>query len=92
MTDVSDSIGVAFAFDLFIALITDETLRANNQVIMKSLKNRFGEIEVSSLVGIDYQKMRFYNIEDNRTGQPAPVIDKPLGSNKTGSKFKSFDF
>ena len=95
MADIADSYGVAMTLDLLIGIITDDTLRENSQVIMKSIKNRFGEIDVSSLVGIEYSKMQFYDVADNvsTAGLPSNNTAAFFQSKKSGSdKFKDFKF
>lgn len=93
MSDIADSIGVVMTVDIMIALITDETLREQNQMIMKSLKNRFGEVEVSKAIGIDYQKMRLYDLESDHVSHstqslPSSLSTKEKFNNKKSSEFK----
>lgn len=101
MADIADSYGVAMTLDLLVGIITDDNLRENNQVILKSIKNRFGEIDVSSLVGIEYSKMQFYNVDNPVALKSRTEASTNLPSNNTGDmfkaksksdKFKDFDF
>jgi hypothetical protein len=96
MADIADSYGVAMTLDLLLGIITDDNLRENNQVILKSIKNRFGEIDKSSLVGIDYSKMLFYDVEDQSSSSMASIPStSPADKFKSKSKsdrFKDFSF
>ena len=64
MTDVSDSFGIVMALDFFFALTTDEVLQDNGQQLIHLLKTRWGNKAKmkSQLVGIDFNKMRYYDV------------------------------
>lgn len=85
MTDLADSMGLAHTADVLIGLITDDTLRENNQLIVKGLKNRFGEVGTSAAVGVDYQKMRLYDIESGSLASVPPQSTDT--STKTADRF-----
>lgn len=91
MTDTADSIGVPFTLDIMFALITDDEMRKLQQMIAKAIKNRFGPVGESGLIGVNYKKMKIFDVEQNVTPlsniQPAT-----LPSNRTKEKFKSFNF
>jgi replicative DNA helicase len=66
MDAVADSFGGPHAMDLFLALIASEELTAMNQIMVKQMgKNRYGDANKNRrfVVGVDRNKMRFYDIE-----------------------------
>lgn len=63
MTDTSESMGLVHSLDAFIALIATEELEAMNQVLVKVLKNRWGENGGKFMLGVDRPKMRFYDLD-----------------------------
>ena len=65
MESTSDSYGVPFTMDWFIALLTDEVLADNNRQLVKLLKTRWGNKTKSKpqLVGIDFDYMRYYDVD-----------------------------
>ena len=63
MTDTSESMGLVHSLDAFIALIATEELEAMNQVLIKVLKNRWGENGGKFMLGVDRPKMRFYDLD-----------------------------
>lgn len=67
MTDTSESMGLVHALDLYIAVIRTEELDELNQIMVKQLKNRYGDLSFYKrfLVGIDRSRMRLYNVEDS---------------------------
>jgi len=68
MTAISDSFGTAMTADLIVTLINNETLESSNVIIMKQLKNRYGDATKykKSYVGIDRTRMRLYNVENDK--------------------------
>lgn len=96
LTDTSESFGLPATADLMIALIVTEELEELNQIMVKQLKNRYGDINYYKkfLVGIDRSKMRFYNIA-NDNEPDTPVFDKTTTGEKTNgdnSKFGNLKF
>jgi replicative DNA helicase len=80
LTDTSDSIGITFTVDMMFALIRSEELDQFNQVMVKQLKNRFGDKSENSkfVIGLDRKKMRFYDVEESAQddiSQDRPVMD-----------------
>lgn len=68
MTSISDSFGTAMTADLIIALVNSKPLEKSNLIIMKQLKNRYGDVTKysHSYVGIDRSKMRLYNVDNDK--------------------------
>lgn len=71
MTSVSESFGLPMTADYFFAITTTDKLRDENVIRMSQLKNRYGDPadRRNWLLGVDYQKMRVTDLED----QPAHI-------------------
>lgn len=67
LTNTSESMGITHTADAIFALITSEELDNLGQVMIKQLKNRWGDISYFRrfVVGIDRSKMKLFNLEDN---------------------------
>lgn len=94
MTDVSESFGLAHTVDLLFGLSSSEELEQLGQIMIKQLKNRYGDVNryKKFCVGIDRSRMRLYNLdnkEQNLTGAgTTDVSSKP----KDKKDFKSLDY
>lgn len=94
MTDTSESMGIVHALDMYFALIRTEELDELNQVLVKQLKNRYGDPGHYKrfVIGLDASKMKFYDVEQNAqknlsdAGQDddVPLFDK----SKFGKRIK----
>ena len=94
MTDTSESFGLPATADLFLALITNETMEQLKQVQVKQLKNRYNDPSQNKrfVIGIDKSKMKLYDVEqsaqdlaDSGQDEPEPIPRKFEGGK---SKFK----
>ena len=67
LEDTSESFGLPATSDLFLAIIQTEELEDLNQIMIKQLKNRHGDISVNRrfVVGIDKSKMKWYDAEQS---------------------------
>lgn len=67
LEDTSESFGLPATADLFLSIYTDETLRQQGKYLFKQLKTRYGDLTKNQrfLVGVDYPKMRLYDIPDS---------------------------
>ena len=85
LTDTSESFGLPATADLMFALISTEELEQLGQIMVKQLKNRYGDPTVNKrfIVGIDRAKMRLYDCE--QTAQ-----DDILDSGQTEEPESSF--
>jgi predicted ATP-dependent serine protease len=90
MTNTSESMGLPMSLDIFFALIPTEELEKMNQIMIKQLKNRFGDINYYKrfVVGIDRAKMRLYDVET--TAQDG--IMKDAAAKEAKSAYESDDF
>lgn len=65
--DVSDSIGVLMTADFVMGVIRTEELTELGQLLLKQLKNRYGDLNYFKkfVVGFDFSRMKMYNTETN---------------------------
>jgi hypothetical protein len=67
LDNTSDSMGLPMTLDFMLALISTEELEEQNQLMVKQLKNRFGDPSTHKrfLIGVDRSKMRLYDIDSS---------------------------
>lgn len=90
LEDTSESFGLPATADLMFALISTEELQEMNQIMVKQLKNRYGDPNLHRrfVIGVDRAKMKLYDVEQH--AQDDVVDDKPLFDNTdTGRRMKS---
>ena len=98
LEDTSESFGLPATADFMFALISTEELEQLNQIMVKQLKNRFGDPNLNKrfVVGVDRAKMKLYDVEQlAQTG----IIDSgqedtpPLNTfgNREGKFNRKFD-
>jgi archaellum biogenesis ATPase FlaH len=65
MTDTSESMGLVHALDLYLALMRTDELDELNQLMIKQLKNRYGDPSYYKrfVVGLDRARMKIYNVD-----------------------------
>jgi replicative DNA helicase len=74
----SESFGLPATADLMLAMTTNEQLAAQNQLLIKQLKNRYRDenIDRRFLIGIDKPKMRLFDLDPQAqrdiASDPAP--------------------
>ena len=96
MSDTAESMGIVHTADAMFALITSEELEELGQLMIKQLKNRWGDLSYYRrfVVGIDRSKMKIFNLEaqaqTNIQNETAAPKDDFTPKNKT-SKRKTFD-
>ena len=66
LTNTSESMGITHTADCILGLITSEELDNLGQLMIKQLKNRWGDLSYYRrfVVGIDRAKMKLYELED----------------------------
>lgn len=82
LTNTSESIGLPQTVDAMFALITSEELESMGQLMIKQLKNRWGDLGFYRrfVIGIDRSKMKLYDLEENAQSNiqnEAKPDDKP---------------
>lgn len=67
ITDTSESWGLPATVDSMFAIINDEEMEENGQIMIKQLKNRYSDITKNKrfLIGIDRNHMRLYDLESS---------------------------
>lgn len=82
LTDTSESFGLPATADFLIALIASEELEDLGQIMVKQLKNRYGDPSTYKrfVVGVDRAKMRLFDCEqtaqDDVMDDDKPLFDK----------------
>jgi hypothetical protein len=78
LEDTSESFGLPATADFMIAAITSEELQALDQIMVKQLKNRYGDPNYYKkfVVGINRAKMKLYDVEES--AQEDIVDDRPV--------------
>jgi len=106
LENTSESFGLPATADFMFAVIRTEQLDTLNQVLVKQLKNRYGDENTNKkfVMGVDRSKMKFYDVEQFAqdslvdTGQGSDDDDEPKGcgstydGKKNGHKFKGKKF
>lgn len=66
LTNTSESMGITHTADAIFALITSEDLESRGQLMIKQLKNRWGDLGYYRrfVVGIDRARMKLFDLED----------------------------
>jgi hypothetical protein len=77
---VKNSFGLPHTLDLFLGLITTEDLRKRGQFLIKQLKNRYNDPSYYNrfFIGVDYSKMRLYDLEESAAVPPELSGDDPI--------------
>lgn len=65
LEDTSESFGLPATADFMFALISTEELEQLNQIMVKQLKNRYGDPNFNKkfVIGVDRSKMKLYDVE-----------------------------
>ena len=92
MNNVSESFGLPATCDLLLAIIVTDELNELNQIMIKQLKNRYGDLNKYTrfMLGIDRSKMRLYDVEDSAqddistTKVTSVATTSPFGKKSTG--------
>lgn len=104
LTNTSESMGITHTADCILGLISSEELDNLGQLMIKQLKNRWGDLSYYRrfVVGIDRAKMQLYNLEESaqrnvsnaqsvaNTAMGVPSNDSPVFDNSSfGSNKKT---
>jgi replicative DNA helicase len=79
LEDTSESFGLPATADFMVALISSEELEELGQIMVKQLKNRYGDPNLYKrfVVGVDRSKMRLFDCEQTAQ-EDVGYDDKPL--------------
>lgn len=94
MTNVAESRGLNHTLDFLFALVHSEELAQSGQVMIKQLKSRLADKDkmLRWIVGLDKDKMRFYDIQNTftpATNKTQPTLNKPNPSRPVSGIKKS---
>ena len=86
LEDTSESFGLPATADFMFAIISNENLEEAGQILVKQLKNRYGDPTVNKkfLVGVDRAKMKLIDLGDESqsdlvdTGKVEEKDDTPV--------------
>jgi len=95
LEDTSESFGLPATADFMFALISNDELKANNQILVKQLKNRYNDLATYQrfVVGIDRSKMRLYDVDQNDSPLNKEVDNGPAFDNSnTGQRINTERF
>ena len=95
LEDTSESFGLPATADFMFALISNDELKANNQILVKQLKNRYNDLSTYQrfVVGIDRAKMRLYDVDQNDSPLNKEVDNGPAFDNSnTGQRINTERF
>ena len=90
LEDTSESFGLPATADFMFALVTSEELQQLGQIMVKQLKNRYGDPAMHKrfVIGVDYSKMKLYNTEES--AQDDLVDDTPIfDKTNTGQRYEN---
>ena len=93
LTNTSESMGITHTADAIFALITSEDLESRGQLMIKQLKNRWGDLGYYRrfVVGIDRSRMKLYDLEDSAQDNIQSEASKAVNSNNSPT-FDKTDF
>jgi|TARA_B110000467_G_C18332948_1_gene494851 replicative DNA helicase len=99
LENTSESFGLPATADLMLAIISSEELDNLDQIMIKQLKNRFGDDNKLKkfVIGIDKPKMRLYDVSTsaqvstNVTGYDDTHKIKEFNNGYESKKFEGFD-
>lgn len=76
MEHTSESFGTPAQADLQLAIVTNDEMAKDNQVMFKQLKNRYNDPNINNrfLVGCDRRKMRLFDVEESAQTLIGPEI------------------
>jgi hypothetical protein len=97
LEDTSESFGLPATADFMFAIISNDKLEEAGQILVKQLKNRYGDPTINKkfLVGIDRAKMKLIDLGDESqsdlvdTGKVEDDADIPLFDKSTKGRMKN---
>ena len=88
LEDTSESFGLPATADLMFALISNDELSSNGQILVKQLKNRYNDPSSNQrfVVGIDRSKMRLFDVDQNDSPLNKEVDNGPAFDNSNSGQ------
>jgi replicative DNA helicase len=90
LEDTSESFGLPATADLMFALVSNEELEQQGQIMVKQLKNRYNDPNMNKrfVIGVDRSKMR---LSDVNTSEQTLIDDTPtFDRGNVSERFKDF--
>jgi replicative DNA helicase len=90
LEDTSESFGLPATADLMFALVSNEELEQQGQIMVKQLKNRYNDPNMNKrfVIGVDRSKMRLYDVN---TSEQTLIDDTPaFDKGNVSERFKDF--
>lgn len=93
LTNTSDSIGLPMTVDFMVSLITTPELEEDSRLLVKQLKNRYGDPGYyrKFTVGVDKSRMRLYDVVEDDDVLDAPVMDNSDFGERLLNERRTFD-
>lgn len=99
LEDTSESFGLPATADLMFALISNEELANNGQILVKQLKNRYNDPVAYGrfVVGVDRSKMRLFDVDQstnpmNQEEDTGPAFDNSNAGERLNQENRFGDF
>jgi len=91
LSNTSESMGITHTADAIFGLITSEELSERKQIMIKQLKNRWGDLSYYKrfVIGIDRAKMKLYSLEDD--AQKKVYTESKMNQSKDDDDASVFD-
>ena len=98
LEDTSESFGLPATADFMFALISNDELKGQGQILVKQLKNRYNDLSSNQrfTVGVDRSKMRLFDVDQqssplNKIEDNGPAFDNSRsGGRVAAEKFDNF--
>lgn len=93
LTNTSESMGITHTADAIFGLVTSEDLDSLGQIMIKQLKNRWGDTGYYRrfLVGIDRSKMKIYDLEESAQDNIGQSMDDKVSKPPLQDDIPLFD-
>lgn len=99
LTDIADSVGTVATADIIFGVTQTQEMRDSGRYSFLLLKNRYGENKKKRYIGVDYPKMRIYDVKDDsnedRTIPKAPpeeLVSNLMRKDRQNGKGKIINF
>lgn len=81
LKEISESSGLSHTVDMLFALMRTEELDKLNQVLIKQLKNRFGDMAkmLRFTMGVDRAKFRYWDVDTSNDPKDTEQVDSEKG-------------
>jgi hypothetical protein len=91
LEDTSESFGLPATADFMFALISTEELEKLGQIMVKQLKNRYGDPNKHKrfVIGVNKAKMQLFDLEQTAQSDITPMSTEENNKNGNRDKFKS---